>query len=103
MSTKYFPFTTWEIEGTTIEEYDDDTPFSTLEEAFTELLEIYEDSDSYYGIFVYEDERCTPTKTLVNGYDFIVTDGKVELFTEEEAQRIRDAEYAHIKELSEEE
>ena len=97
---KYAPFTTWDCEGTIIEEYDDDKLFDSIEDAEKELAEIFIESDSYYGIFAIDGERIV--KSFINGYDFTIVNGKVEMFTEERARAIREAEDKYFKELFEE-
>ena len=97
---KYAPFTTWDCEGTIIEEFDNDKLFDSIEDAQNELAEIFAESDSYYGILAIDGDCIV--KTFVNDYDFTIVDGKVEMFTEERAKAIREAENRHFRELFEE-
>lgn len=99
---KYIPFTTWQIEGSTVEEYDDEKVYDTLDDALDALTHEVENSDSYTGVYVYDD-NMNRIKVLCSDYDFIVSSEGYRIFDEEEARAIREREDEYFLMLNEEE
>ena len=97
---KYAPFTTWEIEGYTLEGIDDsDGLFDTLDEAIAELIAIYDTSDSYYGILMLDDNGREIDRLTVY-YDFRIVNGEYIPISAKEKEAIianENAYFEHFK------